>query len=651
MLCRISSLLSLAPCNCKLSNRKSYITRLLSLIAAVFGLLCLIAAVLLVIAGIWYGKTESDAFYKRIDTYYELQPQRDSLTALLDSLYAVNAQDEITSIEQSDDYQTLIVPPKPPTGFSFAYMVTFFCIVIALILAALAALLLHLSRRYKIWFVVLAVVLLSGCGSRAEEGARDVVAQADSLRAAGKMYGVDAGDSASLARAYYALTPNYAARVLPEGCVKSLSTDYAHACYHYGRLLRAKDDPVSAMEVFINGTHTRTKDYHILGRIYSNMGSISHLAGEYQLAYDMYSRSADMFLKNKDTLLYYYALNNMAVELSVQGMKGEALNLLSTISTRCSDDAVLTKIVETRAMAYFYVQQYDSAICLAKQLYQLGNTEPTGILLCARAYSFLGVKDSAVYYAKQVVPISQDLFHLNNALYILTNDDDDKDKESIRQAAADRADIQKLLEIRQGKLSQATQLLVQDLNRKPDLRWLYVVIGVLLLICSCSILYYIWRKRKQHQRITQEIDIKRRQREQLAKGLASMHSEIHQLSNQQQKTHQQLLSDIEIMCTTLRNSKGLYQEPFWKDYRLLCELINQRFNNIIILLQKYSLSEREVRLCVLVLIGGISDKQMADGLYYSYNTIRSAKRHVALKLGTTSANLRSFLIKKVVESF
>ena len=149
-------------------------------------------------------------------------------------------------------------------------------------------------RNIFLSVVVVVCLLLTGCSSNSLRDAQAVVSEADSLRAEGKMYGVDAGDSATLARAYYALTPNYAARVLPEGCVKSLSTDYAHACYHYGRLLRAKDDPVSAMEVFINGTHSRSKDYHILGRIYSNMGSICQLANEHPLSYEMYALSADM---------------------------------------------------------------------------------------------------------------------------------------------------------------------------------------------------------------------------------------------------------------------------------------------------------------------------------------------------------------------
>ena len=57
-----------------------------------------------------------------------------------------------------------------------------------------------------------------------------------------------------------------------------------------------------------------------------------------------------------------------------------------------------------------------------------------------------------------------------------------------------------------------------------------------------------------------------------------------------------------------------------------------------------SLNEREIRLCILVLIGNLRDKEMADILCYSNKSIRSIKRIVAKKLGTTSRNLRAEIL-------
>ncbi|MBR1473811.1 MAG: hypothetical protein IJ602_06095 [Paludibacteraceae bacterium] len=55
----------------------------------------------------------------------------------------------------------------------------------------------------KIWLIVLSLMtMLSSCSIPQHHEAQEVVAQADSLWHEGKMYGVDAGDSATLAQAY-----------------------------------------------------------------------------------------------------------------------------------------------------------------------------------------------------------------------------------------------------------------------------------------------------------------------------------------------------------------------------------------------------------------------------------------------------------------
>ncbi|MBQ7530584.1 MAG: hypothetical protein IJT12_02630, partial [Paludibacteraceae bacterium] len=63
-----------------------------------------------------------------------------------------------------------------------------------------------------------------------------------------------------------------------------LSVLYARACYYYGYLLRQHGNQVAAMQAFIASTHAPYiqrviplpwfSNYHILGRIYSNMGTM-----------------------------------------------------------------------------------------------------------------------------------------------------------------------------------------------------------------------------------------------------------------------------------------------------------------------------------------------------------------------------------------
>ena len=126
-------------------------------------------------------------------------------------------------------------------------------------------------------------------------------------------------------------------------------------------------------------------------------------------------------------------------------------------------------------------------------------------LQLAQAFSSLCIKDSSVFYALRVLAETSKLFEINNALYILTNDDETKDKSAIRQTAADRADTQKLLEIQQGKLSQAVQLLEQDLARKPNLNWLYAIV-ITLLFGALGVIVYRRVQRNKHALWTQKIE-------------------------------------------------------------------------------------------------------------------------------------------------
>lgn len=461
--------------------------------------------------------------------------------------------------------------------------------------------------------MLLSLCLLTGCSFRPLHETLHVVGEADSLWQQGQMY----DDSTQLAQAYNTL---HAWRAF-------YTDEYAHACYHYGKLLRAKEDPVSAMQVFINATHVRTHDYQILGRVYSNMGDICHLAGEFSLAYDMYELSGDWYLRNGDTLLYYYDLNNMAFELAEQKKKDSVFVLINRIETNCTDIYVLTKLLETKAEAYLYSQQYDSVIYYTSQLLRNGHQEPTGLLSRAQAYSMLGLKDSAVYYANYILSVSSDPYDQCNALYILTNDDDTQSINQIREKAADRADTQKRIELRRSKLSQAVQLLEQDMNRKPDLKWIYAIITTIFII---GIVVYFYRRyqHRRHSLLSQKVE-----------ALSVAYSEIQ--SNK--------IVNIEHVSEMLRTSSDFTRELCWRDFNKMCVIADNHFYLLTSKLkQKQVLNEQEIRLCILILID-YNNIQIAKILSYAVSGVGKFKYRVAKKLGTDSKNLRKYLLYMAID--
>ena len=355
------------------------------------------------------------------------------------------------------------------------------------------------------------------------------------------------------------------------------------------------------------------------------MGEIAHLAGEYNLASDIFGLCANMFLRDGDTLNYYYALNETAFELAELGEREKTHDILSRINY--PNHYLEEKKLETLAVLYLHIQQFDSAIYYSHKLYSIGNHEPTGLMICAQVFSIMGQKDSAVCYAKQVLSISNDLYHRNNSLYILTNDDINNEKETIRQTAADRSDVQKLLEIRRGKMSQAVQFLKQDLHRELNLTWLYSMCATLVII-SMIIGVYVFKKHKKRDLLSQQVS---------------------DLEYKTEKRTEEMLKLIEEHCSILRSSLNLKEDLCWKDFDKMCAIIDKQFNMLSTKIRNMRvLNEKSFRLCILTLLD-VDRKTISEMLPYALSSVGKLKDDTAKSLGTSGKNLRAFLLKLTLE--
>ena len=86
------------------------------------------------------------------------------------------------------------------------------------------------------------------------------------------------------------------------------------------------------------------------------------------------------------------------------------------------------------------------------------------------------------------------------------------------------------------------------------------------------------------------------------------------------------------------------QPNIWKDTNKLREQANIYCGNIFYRLEEtYHFSEQDIKICLMVLLD-FSREQMANYLYVQPNTISKAKNKIAKQLGTSSAQLREFLI-------
>ena len=462
------------------------------------------------------------------------------------------------------------------------------------------------------------VVVLTACTPRSLREAQTVVTEADSVWRGGQMYGIDYGDSVTLAEAYQRL--DRAQTIFPD--------EFAHSCYHYGRLLRKKDNPVEAMQTFLNATHTRTRDYHILGRVYSNMGSICHLAGEYNLSYEMCEQSADMFLKNGDTINYYYALNDMAFELAEQG-DIQYTNLLLDSIQKFNDQGIISKSLETRALLYLRCEQYEKAIQTIDSMLSNGIYDLFYILMKAQAFEHLNKMDSAISYAHLIIQSTSNNRFLIPAYYILLHDNNTLTHDSILSLTYKRADAQKEWAVQNGYYANAVLLLQQDLNKKYDWSWIYTSCATIFILGILA-LVYLRRRRRQHQLLSQQVE--------------DLENKNQELMQEHTTYKNNLVAQLEQNCRVISESKDFPDNLNWKEFEVMCKTVDANFNMLASKLSHIgTLNETEIRLCILVFFD-LDRNQISDVLPYAKNGVGKLKYRVAQKLGVEGKNLRKNLI-------
>ena len=363
--------------------------------------------------------------------------------------------------------------------------------------------------------------------------------------------------------------------------------------------MRESGRPIEAVEAFISATRCNTREYAIQGRAYSNMATMCRMGERHELAYDLYEQSACLFFKAADTTAYAFALNNMAWEQAVTGHKEAAMQLTDSALGLCSDDAVRLKILESRAAACLYVEEYDSVLYYTQQ-------KPLNSvyfdMLRAQAFTFICNNDSAVYYAERVVQKTDNPRYLDDAYYILTHCDSTAIADDIRFLAATRSDIQQKLERNNPDWIIAMQMAEQALqdSRAPKhhVGWIWGAITGIIMLGSI-LAWWFWYRRKR-------------------------------------------INSIEQQCRKLKKSTNLREDLHLNNYAQFCAICNANLNGIADKLEQKGLSEREIRISVLILIG-FTYAEIAEILFRAESGIGKDKYIIAKRLGVSVKELHKTL--------
>ncbi len=397
-------------------------------------------------------------------------------------------------------------------------------------------------------------------------------------------------------------------KVLQIGCLALLaaisaacSSPSAEALYEQGKQFREADKPVEAMRAFTAATRVKSDEFAVKGRSFSNMATMCRKAEQHELAFSLYARSREQFRRAHDTLAEAYALNNMAWEKAVLFDKTAAMSLIDSALSLSQDPLVLAKVLESRAAAYLYHSDLDSALlCTASPPEESVYLD----MVRALAFALLVQNDSAVVYARKVLPKTDNPRYLDDIYYILTNCDSAAVADDIRLLSSKRADVQRSLERNNPEWIEA-MLLAQEALVTPRktlaarLALFFGGVALWFLVALTIVLFLRYRSRT---------------------------------------------GSLEQQCRSLRNAPDVKAELCWNDYPLFSRTCNARLSGIVDKLERKDFTEREIRIAVLVLIG-FSYAEMAQILFRAENGIGKDKYLIAKHLGVSVRELQPTLRK------
>ena len=177
--------------------------------------------------------------------------------------------------------------------------------------------------------------------------------------------------------------------------------------------------------------------------------------------------------------------------------------------------------------------------------------------------------------------------------------DNAADADEVHALAATRTDIQQTLERNDAEWIQAMCLAEEALVPQETSRLTIITIFCVTILLVIVVLYGLRRRRKKRPDIAQQ-------------------------------------------CRLLKHSKNLKEELQWKDYTQFCSICDAKLGGIATKLQQRGLSEREIRMSVLIMIG-LSYSEIADILCRAESGVGKDKYMIAKHLGVSVRELQNKL--------
>lgn len=460
--------------------------------------------------------------------------------------------------------------------------------------------------RHIVHFLLVAMMLMSITSCARWREAKAVAAEADRLLGEG----VIMRDTAALADVIKALD-NPIGRVIAR-------EELVEAYYLMGRNLDDYcRDCATATDYYIEADRLKTKDMVLHGRINSCMGYLCKQDSCFEEALEFYERANEAFEKSGDEKRIANGLLSIAERYIYLNEFAKVDSVLQEAAMYCIDSVDYASLMDLYGFSLFRQQQYDSALTYllsVKDYPRNVEAKCFNYMKIMHCYECLNQLIETASYAQYVISHSANPAYRSNAyFYLMANAKLQNDINNLSVYSHAREDEdRKLQHISEAYAQSAVKLKIYLHNPHPY-RNLYILIfgggiALLLLVALVYALHKRWRN-------TLECQSKERQnRRELFERKLFDHS-------------------VHFMCSDI-----------WEDTNHLREKANNYCDNIFYRLEDtFHLREHEIMICLMVLMNFSRDK-MAAYLHVLPNTISKSKSKIAKQLGTTSGDLREFLV-------
>jgi tetratricopeptide (TPR) repeat protein len=451
------------------------------------------------------------------------------------------------------------------------------------------------------------------------QDAKEVIAMADSID---QNHYVIYDDTAALGQTIRTLD-NPFGRLL-------MSNTLGKAYYYMGRNHSLSNRIAEAADCYIEADRLQIDDAIYRGRINSCMGYICAQNNSDSLALIFFERASRDFRDSGEEWRYAHSLLDK-IEFNIKLHHYiVADSLLQIAQTYYLDSAYQARYYETCGLYFYEQQQYDSALVRFHRgvdYWQYEEEKCFSYMKIMQANFKLQKIDSAIYYAKKIVAISQNPNYKSNAYYcLMLQAKQQNNTEQLSLYASAREDMNRILEQRKEPYTQSVTILGEYLFDPFPHHRMYIVLTCITFLCLlCIVCIFIYRN---HNR--------------MAHAQIDLLSEHVQTQQRCFYINQQLLEFENNRLSVLAK----YHTPHkrWKKYSLLQRDVDFGLHDWLMSLNALPLSEQEKIFCTISLIyPHMTDVEIADFICYGKEGIRVFKNRILKKLEISSSDFPDFL--------